>query len=307
MALTLAITGGTGFVGGHALAAAAARGHRVRALARRPQPPAAGVEWIAGTLDDAVALALLTAGADAVIHIAGVTNARTNAEFEAGNVRGTANLLAARADLPLVHVSSLSAREPQLSVYGASKLAGEKLAAAAPGRVAILRPPGVYGPGDQEILTLFRAVKAGLVPLPAGARASMLYGADLGEALVRIAEDLAGPARTAGQIFEIDDGAHGYAQPEIAHAIADALGKRVLSVPVPGAALQLGAAFDTALARLFGRLPKLSFDRARYLAHRDWTADAGPLIATGVWKPRTALGPGMAATADWYRAQGLLR
>ncbi len=306
-ALKLAITGGSGFVGGHTLKAAATRGHRVRALARRPQLPMDGVEWVSGNLDDPATLSQLVDGADAVIHIAGVTNARRAADFHAANVQGTANLLAARGQLPLVHVSSLAAREPALSVYGASKLAGEQLALLAPGKVAAVRPPGVYGPGDTEVLMLFKAVKAGLVPLPANARASMLYGPDLAEALVALAEDLAGKASSAGGCFEIDDGHGGYAQTEIIAAIAAAINHKAMVLPIPGALLGLGAAIDTALAKVTGRLPKLSFDRARYLAHRDWSADASALRSLGLWQPHTSLADGMHETASWYRQHGMLR
>ena len=55
MALNIAITGGTGFVGGHTIGAALARGHRVLALARKPQPPRDGVGWVAGSLGDPAA------------------------------------------------------------------------------------------------------------------------------------------------------------------------------------------------------------------------------------------------------------
>ena len=93
--MRLAVTGATGFVGGHLLDAAATSGHSVAALARRPQPPRSGVEWIAGSLDDRAALEKLVAGADAVIHVAGVVNAPDAAGFEAGNVIGTGAVLAA--------------------------------------------------------------------------------------------------------------------------------------------------------------------------------------------------------------------
>jgi nucleoside-diphosphate-sugar epimerase len=306
MTLTLAMTGATGFVGGHALAAAAARGHRVAALARRPQPERDGVRWVAGSLADPPALARLVEGADAVVHIAGVTNARNRAGFETGNVAGTVELRRAAGPLPFLHLSSLAAREPGLSLYGATKRQGEDVARGCAGPVAILRPPAVYGPGDREFLALFKAVRAGLVPLPAGARAAMIFAADLGEAIVALAEDLAGPARAAGGLFEIDDGAGAHAQPAIAAAIAAALGVRARTIPVPGTALRLAAAFDTASARFRRDLPTLSFDRARYLAHPDWGADSGPLRALGIWQPRTALPEGMARTAAWYRHEGLL-
>ncbi|MGL6042446.1 MAG: NAD-dependent epimerase/dehydratase family protein, partial [Sandaracinobacteroides sp.] len=147
MALTLALTGGTGFVGSHALSEALRRGHRIRALARKAQGPREGVDWVPGSLTDRAALLKLVEGADVVVHIAGVTNARTPAAFVEGNVLGTAHVRAAAGHRPLVHVSSLAAREPRLSRYGSSKLQGEYIARGSAGPCTIVRPPAVYGPG----------------------------------------------------------------------------------------------------------------------------------------------------------------
>ena len=111
--MIVALTGATGFVGGATLAEALAQGHTVRALTRREQPPREGVTWVRGDLADAPALRALCAGAEAMIHIAGVVNAPDAAGFEAGNVAGTAAVIAAmQAErVPrLVAVSSLAAR-----------------------------------------------------------------------------------------------------------------------------------------------------------------------------------------------------
>ena len=54
--MTLAVTGATGFVGRALLEEAARKGLEVRALTRRPQNKATGVEWIAGDLHDRRAL-----------------------------------------------------------------------------------------------------------------------------------------------------------------------------------------------------------------------------------------------------------
>jgi uncharacterized protein YbjT (DUF2867 family) len=306
MALTLALTGGTGFVGGHTIAEALRRGHRVRALARTPQPPRYGLEWIAGSLADEAALRRLAAGADAMVHIAGVTNAADRHGFEQGNILGTATLRRAIDTLPLVHVSSLSAREPQLSTYGWSKLVGEQIARGAAGPVTVLRPPAVYGPGDREFLELMKAAATGFVPFPADSIAAMIYGPDLAEALVALAQDLAGRATSAGRSFEIDDGTGGYTPAQVAHAVGTALGRTVRPFPVSPPLLKLAALGDTAVARLKGTLPRITRDRAGYMAHRDWSADSKPLLSLGLWKPSTHLTDGMAATAIAYRAQGLL-
>ena len=72
---------------------------------------------------------------------------------------GTANMLAAAKAAGIqrfVHVSSLSAREPQLSAYGASKAKAEKLVATSLLDWTIIRPPGVYGPGDKDVFDMFR-------------------------------------------------------------------------------------------------------------------------------------------------------
>ena len=119
MALTLAITGGTGFVGGHSIARALARGHAVRALARRPQPPRDGLVWVPGSLTDEAALDTLVSGADAVLHIAGVTNAPSRAAFEEGNILGTAFVPARPASAR----SSTSPRSPRAS-HSSAPMAG---------------------------------------------------------------------------------------------------------------------------------------------------------------------------------------
>lgn len=306
MPLTLAITGATGFVGGHVLDAALARGHRVRALARRPQPEREGVTWIAGSLETPDRLEHLVTGADAILHIAGVTNATDRRGFEAGNIFGTAAIRSVAGALPLLHVSSLAAREPGLSIYGETKKLGEDVARGSAGPVAILRPPAVYGPGDSEFLPLFRAARRGIVPVPANGVAAMIFAPDLADAIVALAEDLAGPATSAGGTFEIDDGTGGHPQAAVAAAIGAAVGRPVRALPVAAPLFRLGALVDTVAARLARRLPRLSLDRARYLPHPDWSVDSGPLRALGIWEPRTGLAAGMAETARWYRAKGLL-
>ena len=84
----LAVTGGTGFVGGHLLRVAArAAGYEVRALTRGWRPPQDGIHWIEGALDQPESLAALCAGADAVVHIAGLINAATARRLRGGQCR----------------------------------------------------------------------------------------------------------------------------------------------------------------------------------------------------------------------------
>ncbi|MCB2044888.1 MAG: NAD(P)-dependent oxidoreductase, partial [Novosphingobium sp.] len=152
--MTIALTGGTGFVGQALIDRALGDGLALKALARKPQEPCEGIDWIQGDLADSDALAELVTGAEAVVHVAGVVSAPDAAGFEAGNVAGTLNLIQAalNAGVPrFVFVSSLSAREPGLSDYGASKLRAEKLLKASTLDWTIVRPPAIYGPRDREM------------------------------------------------------------------------------------------------------------------------------------------------------------
>merc|ERR1712034_81284 len=147
--MTIAMTGVTGFVGGETLAQALAAGNHVHALTRRAQPPQARITWAPGALDQSDSLDRLVAHADTVIHIAGVVNAPDRAAFEAGNATGTMALVDAmrrQGVRRLIHVSSLAAREPDLSDYGWSKALAERHVQASGLDWTIVRPPAIYGP-----------------------------------------------------------------------------------------------------------------------------------------------------------------
>ena len=299
--MKLALTGATGFVGGRLLDVAISEGHEVRALARRPQPPRRGVSWIEGALDRPDALATLVEGADAVIHVAGVINAPDAAGFEAGNVAGTSAMLAAAEGAGVtrfVHVSSLAAREPQLSLYGASKARSEKSVQASPLPSAIVRPPAVYGPGDRETLDLFRMAKRGLVLLPPEGRLSLIHVDDLAALLIAAARS------DAMLLVEPDDGrAGGWSHVEFGQALGRAMGRKVRTVSAPRLLLNLAARADR-LAR--GPNAKLTPDRAAYFCHPDWTVAPTAAVPAELWQPKIETEAGLAATARWYEAQGWL-
>jgi uncharacterized protein YbjT (DUF2867 family) len=79
---TLAVTGGTGFVGSHLLRVARSEGYEIRALTRGWRPPEEGIDWVDGALDRDDSLTKLCEGADAIVHIAG-----TDQRLVAGRLR----------------------------------------------------------------------------------------------------------------------------------------------------------------------------------------------------------------------------
>lgn len=299
---TLAITGGTGFVGSRLIALAIEAGHQVRALTRRQQAEREHITWIPGDLHDKPALARLAEGADAVIHVAGVVNAPDRAGFALGNVEGTRNILAHTLGAGVwrfVHVSSLAAREPGMSDYGWSKAEGDRLVEASPLDWSIVRPPAIYGPGDMEMLELFKLAKRGLALLPPAGRISVIEVGDLGRLLLALAV-----SDSCRLTLDADDGTEGgWSHRDFGVAIGAAVGKRVAAFALPRPLLMAGAHLDRLIR---GKGAKLTPDRVAYFCHQDWVIDPERRPPANLWEPQVPTEQGLAATAAWYRQQGLL-
>jgi nucleoside-diphosphate-sugar epimerase len=308
----VALTGATGFVGGHLLRRLSAAGWKVRALARRPAAlaPDAAVVPVAGDLDSEAALAELVAGADAVVHCAGLVAASSAAEFERVNAGGTARLLRAAtagARPPrFLLMSSLAARESQISPYARSKQRAEEILRQemAGHDWQVLRPPVVYGPGDRATLPLFRQFARGLVLRPAGAgRFSMLYVEDLAAAVAALLDQDAAP----GQVMELDDGKPGgYAWDEVLSSAERQLGRRIRSLAVPQPVQRLAAALGSLGAAVTGRPAMLSQGKVNEIAHPDWVCRNALLGDCISWRPTVGLDEGFSNTAAWYKAAGWL-
>lgn len=301
--MTIALTGGTGFVGSRFIDAAVEAGHEIQALTRRPQPHRQRVTWVEGSLGDGDSLRRLVTGCNCVVHSAAVLNARDPSEFERCNVHGTLEMLAAATAAGItrfVHVSSLAAREPGLSKYGASKAKAEDLVEGCGLDWVIVRPPAVYGPGDRETLELFRMAKLRLMLLPPRGRVSLLHVDDLCRLLLALVQD-DDPSRI---VLEPDDGRkRGWTHKEVAAAIGRAVGRSNVSLSMPGSMLKFGAVVDQLVRR---ERAKLSPDRAAYFSHHDWVVRPERRPAADLWRPQIDTEQGLADTAEWYREKGWL-
>lgn len=275
----------------------------MRALARRPQSANPHVDWIDGALDRPESLAALVEGADAVIHVAGVINAPDRAGFHAGNVAGTIAMLAAAREMGVqrfIHISSLAAREPDLSNYGWSKAESEDAVKASALDWTIVRPPAIYGPGDREMLELFRMAAKGVVLLPPGGRLSLIEVGDL----ARLMLDLVAAPGSLGCTYEPDDGvAQGWSHHDFARALGQAVGRPILPLSTPAALLRAASRVESFIRP--GRA-KLTADRVRYFCNPDWVVSDHAVPPANIWEPRIETRAGLKATADWYRAQDWL-
>ena len=309
----VAVTGASGFVGRHLVRELVVQGLQPRILTRRDPVVREWrdieIEVVPGELGDAAALRRLVAGADAVIHLAGLIKAASTAQFMAVNRDGTRAVAeAVRQHAPNAHflqVSSLAAREPQLSGYAASKRAGETVALDLLGATAsVLRPPAVYGPGDRETLIFFQLAAQRTVWLPGGpaARTALIHVADLAAALARMAT-----APASGRVQSTADARPaGYSWREILESAARAGGNTAAKFRnAPRLPLQaLAFAGDT--ARRFGYAKMLTSEKLRELLHPDWAVAPQELARIPGWQPRFDLDRGFHDAVAWYRKAGWL-
>lgn len=281
----------------------------MRALARpgrhgalRDLPFAAQV--VAGDLADKAALSDLVRNADLVLHNAGLVRAPDRAAFFAANRDGARNVAAAAVtdgppDAAFLLVSSLAATRPAVSDYAASKAAAETAVreTLAGRRLAILRPPAIYGPRDAATKPLFDAFRRGFAPRigPAAARLAMMHVDDAARAALAAGR----AAAASGPTFEVDDGGGGYTWAEIGAAAAAAAGRRLLPLPAPGALILAAGALGSMRARLGLGQPFMTLGKAREALAGDWLAD--PALAPPNWSPAISLRSGFTATLSWYR------
>jgi nucleoside-diphosphate-sugar epimerase len=281
-------------------------GFAVRILARSPQRAraldACVDELVQGDLHDRSALARLVDGAAAVVHCAGAVRGATQADFDRINVQGVANLVGAMAGGPtrLLSLSSLAAREPSLSFYAMSKYRGEQVLKEQAGGMSwmALRPPAVYGPGDRELLPLFRLMAKGIAPVPGSpeARFSMLYVEDIAALTVAWLRQ----EKPATGVFALDDGTPGgYNWRAVADIVAQLCRRRVRLLRVPSLVMDVPAWINRGLARVAGYAPMLTPEKLCELRHPDWVCDNAALRRVLAWQPRYRLADGLASTPGW--------
>jgi nucleoside-diphosphate-sugar epimerase len=189
------VTGATGFTGGHLAHHLATRGESVRALVRPASRarfdasplPKSGVAAVDGDLLDPESLRRAVDEVEVVYHIAATYReaGQPDSAYRAINVEGTRNVLeaAAAAGVRRVvhcstggvhgHIANPPATEDAPfnpgDVYQETKLAAELLArefgTAHDLDVVVVRPIGIYGPGDRRFLTMFRGLARGRFPM----------------------------------------------------------------------------------------------------------------------------------------------
>ena len=306
-----AVTGGTGFIGAALIDKLLRENWNIAALARDPRrlQSAGSVRVVEGDLQNQGTLRDLAAGADIFFHLAGVTHAHAVEDYHAVNVigAGKAARAAASAGAKLIHVSSLSARMPDLSPYARSKFESEGAVAREAGSAPWLglRLPAIYGPGDLATLPYFKLVKSGLALEPrttAPAKASLLFVVDAADAMIAAAHDA-----PASEIFEVgDEIPAGREWREIGQILGNTLNKTPRRLRVPRPVISAYHGVLRAAERRLGKPPSVRAGQVNEFFHPDWVARDNLLSEVSDWRPATPLKEGFAKTVHWYQEHDLL-
>jgi nucleoside-diphosphate-sugar epimerase len=326
--MRVALTGASGYTGGHLLAALRARGEDVAALVR-PASISERIRSLAskvveGELGDEAAAARLVEGADAVVHVAAVyrTAGHPDAYYREVNVVGTERLLEAAARQGVrrfVHTSTVGVHghveHPPADetapfapgdVYQATKAEAETLALDFHRRrglpVAVVRPGAIYGPGETRFLKLFRAIARGRYAIVGSGRAFYhpVYIDDLVSGFL-LALDR---PQAVGEAFLICGRSY-VSQSELAALVARHTGGRVLPFRIPARPIQWAGDLVEAVCVPLGLEPPLHRRRVDF-----WTKSRAFTIEKARrllgYEPQVDLDEGIARTAASYREAGWL-
>lgn len=322
------VTGASGFTGGYLCKALNKKGYTVKALVRKnsntKELEKLNVKLIEGDLSDPDSLKRKIKGVDIVFHIAALYRQEgvSKTMFHKVNVEGTRALLeeaiASRVKR-FVHCSTVGVQgeiaNPPASEdapynpgdhYQVSKIEGEKLALSyfhsRKINGVVVRPVGIYGPGDTRFLKLFKHIyKRNFRMIGKGkALYHMTYVTDLVEGIL-----LAGETRgISGQIYTL--GGNEYLPlTDLVNMIAEIFNKPVSRIRIPLWPVYAAAFLCEVLCRPLGIEPPLYRRRLDFFT-KDRAFDISKARRELGYNPRIPLEEGLTRTALWYKENGWL-
>jgi nucleoside-diphosphate-sugar epimerase len=321
--MKVALTGASGYTGGHVLKQLLARGDSVKALVREasitPALSASGAEIVKGVLGNAEDARRLVFGCDAVMHIAAVyrTAGHPDSYYREVNVVGTRFLLEAAQAAGIrrfVHTSTVGVhgdvKNPPADedapiapsdIYQETKAEADVLAREF-GRthgleVAIVRPGAIYGPGETRLLKVFKGIARGRYGVVGSGKAHyhLVYIDDLVSGFL-LALDR---KEAAGETFIIA-GPKSISQDDLAREVAKATSGSVWPFHIPAWPIQRLGDLVEAICVPLGIEPPIHRRRVDFwVKNRSFTIEKARRLLG--YAPQVDVTEGIAKTAQWYR------
>lgn len=321
------ITGASGFIGSRLRDELLAAGSDVVAIRRPGSPPSERGRSVEADYAEAADLERIMAAEqpDYVLHVAGVTKGSSYEDFRSGNVMPTRNLLAAlRTQHPSVKrfvlVSSLTSYGPSatsvphreenpprpIEHYGRSKLEAERVVEDEAGGVpwTILRPSGVYGPGDVDYFNLFQSAMLGW---------NVYFGnRDRLMSIIYVDDCVRGILEGAQHASSINKGYFLTSDEQVTweqfqSEVVRIVGRSTRTLDLPELLVSV-AALGGELATRFDKKPRLlNLQKAKMGAQQAWTCVGDAASRDFGFRAEIGLTEGIGLTHDWYEANDRYR
>lgn len=333
--MNILITGASGFIGGFLVEEALRRNYQVWAAIRHSSnrsrltdPRIHFIELDYANkehLDQQMKEQQAKTGAwDFVIHNAGVTKTIDKRQFDEVNAMNTSRLLQSLSVCPprkFLLMSSLSSygkgdedtfqpirlqdKPSPDTAYGKSKLKAERFVRTQTNfPYIILRPTGVYGPGEKDYFLAVKSVKQGL-NVAAGIkpqRITFIYVRDLVKAVFLALEK----KEIVNKAYFVADGDVWYDY-EYTHLIQQLLGrKRVINLRVPLSLVHVGCLLSEGWGLLTHQSMTLNTDKYHILSQRNWICDVEPIQKDLGFVADYPLQRGLEESIAWYKQKGWL-
>jgi len=318
------ITGASGFVGYHLIEEALSQDLEVYAAIRKSSNidhlKHLTINYTELNYKDLPALKqqLIDIKPDYIIHAAGVTSARSQAEYNHINATYTHNLATAAADVSpslqkFVLIGSLAAIGPlntltgiiteatppaPVTAYGRSKLLAEQqLKTVENLNYTILRPTAVYGPRDTGIFIFFKQVVKGLEPYigKGQQKLSFIYVKDVAKASIKA---LHGGNQ---QTYNLSDG-NFYSKYELGDLTKEILGITTFKFHLPVNFVKIIAAISEKVSSLRNKAAVVNIEKIDELMAVNWYCDNESAKSDLGFYPVYNLKTGLAETLTWYKA-----
>jgi UDP-glucose 4-epimerase len=316
------ITGASGFIGSRLRDELLATGSDVVAIRRPGSPPSKAGRSVEADYAQVADLERIMSveRPDYVLHVAGATKGSSYEDFQRANVMPTRNLLTALGrEHPdtkrFVLVSSLTSYGPSatsaphreenpprpIEHYGASKLEAERVVEGESDCVpwTIVRPSGVYGPGDVDYFNLFKSAMRGWNAF-FGNRdrcMSLIYVDDCVRGTLMAAQN----QNTIGKGYFLTNDAE-VTWEQFQSEVLQVVDRPVRTIDLPEQLVSI-AAFGGELASRFDKKPRLlNLQKAKMGAQQAWTCVGDAARTDFGFSAEVDLPDGIRRTHEWYLA-----